>query len=65
MEKGSDGNADIPAEVLKQSVAAAPCGFVVTDYQQKDNPAVFVNQAFERITGYKAGEVLGKNCRFL
>jgi PAS domain S-box-containing protein len=65
MEKGSDGNADIPAEVLKQSIAAAPCGFVVTDYQQKDNPVVFVNQAFERITGYKAGEVLGKNCRFL
>jgi len=38
MEKVSDGNADIPAEVLKQSVAAAACGFVVTDYQQKDNP---------------------------
>jgi PAS domain S-box-containing protein len=65
MEKDSDGNADIPAEVLKQSVAAAPCGFVVTDYQQKDNPVVFVNQAFNRITGYNAAEVLGKNCNFL
>ena len=49
MEKDSDGNADISAEVLKQSVAAAACGFVVTDYQQKDNPVVFVNQAFKRM----------------
>ena len=65
MKKGPDGNADIPAEVLKQSVAASPCGFVITECQQKNNPVVFVNQAFERITGYKAGEVLGKNCRFL
>ena len=65
MEKGSDRDAGIPAEVLKQCIAATPYGFVVTNCQQKDNPIVFVNQAFERITGYKAGEVLGKNCRFL
>ncbi len=65
MEKDSDGIEDIPAEVLRQSVAAASCGFVVTDCQQKDNPIVFVNQAFERITGYKAWEVLGKSGRFL
>jgi PAS domain S-box-containing protein len=65
METGSDGNAGIPTQVLRQSVAAAPCGFVVTDCQRKDNPIVFVNQAFERITGYKAGEVLGNSCRFL
>ena len=65
MEKGSDKNADISADVLKQSFAAAPCGFVITDCQQKDNPVIFVNRAFERITGYKAEEVLGKNCRFL
>jgi PAS domain S-box-containing protein len=65
METGSDGNAGIPTQVLRQSVAAAPCGFVVTDCQRKNNPIVFVNQAFERITGYKAGEVLGNNGRFL
>jgi PAS domain S-box-containing protein len=65
MEKGSDRDAGIPSEVLKQYFAATPYGFVVTDCQQKDNPVIFVNQAFEKITGYKAEEILGKSCRFL
>jgi PAS domain S-box-containing protein len=30
-----------------------------------DQPLVYVNDAFERITGYEAEEVLGRNCRFL
>jgi diguanylate cyclase (GGDEF)-like protein/PAS domain S-box-containing protein len=38
---------------------------VVTDCQQPDNPIVYVNPAFERMTGYSAAEVIGSNCRFL
>ena len=30
-----------------------------------DNPLVYVNPAFEEISGYTADEVLGHNCRFL
>jgi len=30
-----------------------------------DNPLIYVNPAFERITGYAAEEVIGRNCRFL
>lgn len=30
-----------------------------------DQPLVFVNRHFERDTGYRVGECLGKNCRFL
>jgi PAS domain S-box-containing protein len=44
---------------------AASFGCVITDCGQKDSPVVFVNQAFKEITGYKAKEVLGRNCRFL
>lgn len=40
-------------------------GIVVTDAQKPDNPVIFVNPAFERLTGYAAAEVLGRNCRFL
>lgn len=40
-------------------------GIAITDFQKPDNPLVFVNAAFERMTGYSLDEVLEKNCRFL
>jgi len=44
---------------------AASCGFVITDCGQKDSPVIFVNPAFQKITGYNAKGVLGRNCCFL
>jgi len=38
---------------------------VITDPRKTDNPIVLANQAFLDLTGYKASEVLGRNCRFL
>lgn len=38
---------------------------VVTNPRQPDNPIVLANQAFLDLTGYTAGEVIGRNCRFL
>ncbi|WP_375410148.1 PAS domain-containing protein [uncultured Methylobacterium sp.] len=38
---------------------------VVTDPRLPDNPIVLANRAFLALTGYSAGEVLGRNCRFL
>nr|AML78405.1 putative LOV domain-containing protein [Coleochaete irregularis] len=49
------------AEMLQQS----PCGIIVTDALERDNPIIYVNDVFEYATGYKAEEVLGRNCRFL
>ncbi|VFQ77408.1 unnamed protein product [Cuscuta campestris] len=43
----------------------APCGFVVTDVLEPDHPVIYVNSVFEMVTGYRAEEVLGRNCRFL
>jgi len=38
---------------------------IITDPRQADNPIVFVNDAFGRLTGYSREETLGRNCRFL
>lgn len=38
---------------------------IVTDPNQGDNPIIFRNTAFEKLTGYSSREVVGRNCRFL
>ncbi len=38
---------------------------VLTDPRVEDNPIVYVNAAFERVTGYARSAVIGRNCRFL
>ncbi|MEZ5339003.1 MAG: ATP-binding protein [bacterium] len=40
-------------------------GITVSDPTQPDNPLVYVNSAFCKLTGYSAADVLGRNCRFL
>lgn len=55
----------INLELFQQIVLELPDGIVVSDARQPDYPVVYVNPAFERLTGYSAAEALGKNCRFL
>lgn len=40
-------------------------GVVISDATLEYNPILYVNKAFEQITGYSSEEVLGQNCRFL
>ncbi|MEM8865910.1 MAG: PAS domain S-box protein [Planctomycetota bacterium] len=49
----------------EQAIDAATLGIVITDPTLADNPIVYCNRAFEKITGYAAAEVIGRNCRFL
>ncbi|KAJ1697060.1 hypothetical protein LUZ63_005572 [Rhynchospora breviuscula] len=44
---------------------AQPSAFVVCDALEPDFPIIYVNSVFESATGYRAEEVLGRNCRFL
>jgi PAS domain S-box-containing protein len=37
----------------------------ISDPTLVDNPVIYVNSAFERLTGYPQPEVVGRNCRFL
>lgn len=38
---------------------------LITDPNEPDNPIVFVNGAFSKLTGFDHDEILGRNCRFL
>ncbi len=58
----------IAEEQLKLSNAAierATVGIIITDANQPDNPIIFTNEAFCKISGYSPEELLGVNCRFL
>jgi len=43
----------------------APIGITIADLGQKDEPLIYANEGFERITGYLREETIGNNCRFL
>ncbi|WP_146135830.1 PAS domain-containing hybrid sensor histidine kinase/response regulator [Phormidesmis priestleyi] len=57
--------AEIRLRLLERAISASSNGIIITDARQPDNPMIYVNPGFERMTGYRAGEVLGKNGRFL
>ena len=40
-------------------------GITLSDPNKEDNPIVYANAAFEKISGYSSDETVGKNCRFL
>ncbi|MEA5514485.1 PAS domain S-box protein [Nodularia sp. UHCC 0506] len=49
----------------ERALAATSNGIIIADARLPDHPVIYVNRAFEQITGYDASEVIGKNCRFL
>ena len=51
--------------LLVKPVSEAREGVTIADAQQPDFPLVYVNEGFERLTGYAADEVMGKNYRIL
>ncbi|WP_160487093.1 sensor histidine kinase [Aurantiacibacter rhizosphaerae] len=42
-----------------------PFALVIADAQLPDMPLIYVNSAFERVTGHYGKNVIGRNCRFL
>ena len=53
------------ASLLQRCLEACYNGVLIVDALAEDQPIVYVNPAFERITGYRKDEALGHNCRFL
>lgn len=51
--------------LFERVLAASSEGITISEASNSDYPIVYVNQGFERITGYSSAEVLGQNFRFL
>jgi len=42
-----------------------PFSLTIADLEQDDEPLVYVNRGFERMSGYASSAIIGRNCRFL
>lgn len=49
----------------EQAISAGRNSIVITDHRLPDNPIVYVNEQFTKITGFTLEDVQGKNCRFM
>lgn len=58
-------NSEGTALPFAAAMQAARLPMTITDPHRSDNPIVFANDAFLRLTGYVRSEVEGRNCRFL
>ena len=52
-------------DIFFAAVETTRMPMIVTDPHKPDNPIVFCNAAFEKMTGYKMAEIVDRNCRFL
>jgi len=52
-------------KLMERALAVAAEGISIADARQPDRPLIYVNEGFERLTGYTSAEVLGLNCKFL
>ena len=55
----------IDSATFRRQWEALNAGVVISDALAPDMPIVYVNSKFEEMSGYPAGDVLGRNCRFL
>jgi phosphoserine phosphatase RsbU/P len=55
----------VTGELMERALAAAGEGVTIADARLPDMPLIYVNRAFELLTGYSGAEALGSNCRFL
>lgn len=55
----------IDAELLERIVDASTDGIVVAEQEGDETILIYVNQGFERLTGYSSDEILYRDCRFL
>ena len=52
-------------ELLLKAANASSEGITISTMSEPDRPLIYVNEGFQRLTGYSKEEAIGRNCRFL
>jgi diguanylate cyclase (GGDEF)-like protein/PAS domain S-box-containing protein len=60
-----NSSVEVYQDLLVKVVSEAREGITIVDAQQQDLPLIYVNEGFERLTGYTSEEVMAGNYRIL
>ncbi len=63
MQKDHDHNDWL--DLQNRALAVALEGITIADARLPGRPLIYVNEGFERLTGFSAAEAMGRNCKFL
>ena len=55
----------INAQLMQMVINASNDGIVISEREGEDTILIYVNPAFEKLTGYSSEEILYQDCRFL
>jgi diguanylate cyclase (GGDEF)-like protein/PAS domain S-box-containing protein len=55
----------LDSDFYRRLLESSPEGVALVDAQNPENPVIYVNPAFEALTGYPAADLIGKNLRLL
>ena len=58
------GPVALPSVLAQRILDLAPVGVLVAELREGE-PLVYINEAFQEITGYGPADALGRNCRYL
>jgi len=64
-ESGSTSGIADDLLLKDRALNVAAEGITIADMRMPGQPLIYINEGFERLTGYSAKSMLGKNCRFL
>ena len=57
--------AEEKVKLFERAIASSTNGIIITDATQPENPVIYVNSGFEKLTGYTQEEMFGKSCSSL